>query len=248
MKNPIRFLLLTLVILLGVSGCGLLKNSGQPTNQQPTVNTPAATPSITVGNQNIVNNSVVIESVTAIGPSWLAIHQDNNGNPGDIIGQAPVNDGVTSKLVVPIDVTKVTERLFAMLHTDDGTIGSFEFPSADAPIKIDDQIVLQSFTVTNISDLTTENNAVIINLTAKNWQFIPDTIQVKQGDNVELQIHSVDVTHGFSIAEYDIKADIKPNETTTVKFTADKKGTFSFFCSVFCGEGHRDMKGSLIVE
>jgi cytochrome c oxidase subunit 2 len=34
----------------------------------------------------------------------------------------------------------------------------------------------------------------------------------------------------------------------TVEFVADKAGTFTFSCSVYCGKGHRGMKGELVVS
>ncbi len=85
-------------------------------------------------------------------------------------------------------------------------------------------------------------------LIAKQWAFEPSVIRVNQGDSVVLTIKSVDVDHGFGLSAFNVKVDLEPNETATVEFVADKKGTFTFFCSVFCGSGHGSMKGSLIVE
>ena len=34
----------------------------------------------------------------------------------------------------------------------------------------------------------------------------------------------------------------------TIEFTADKQGTFTVFCSVFCGSGHSGMKGKIIIK
>lgn len=85
-------------------------------------------------------------------------------------------------------------------------------------------------------------------MTAKNWAFSPAVITVKKGDHVKIKITSVDITHGFNLADFNIKVDLQPGQTQTVEFTADKAGTFNFRCSVPCGEGHRDMTGSLVVE
>ena len=41
---------------------------------------------------------------------------------------------------------------------------------------------------------------------------------------------------------------IRKDKTTEIEFIADKKGTFTFSCSVPCGSGHLNMKGTLIVE
>lgn len=86
------------------------------------------------------------------------------------------------------------------------------------------------------------------NITAAQWSFSPATITVKDGERVKLTIVSIDVTHGFSIPEFNVNIQLVPNQSKTVEFVADKKGAFSFFCSVFCGSGHADMRGQLIVE
>ena len=86
------------------------------------------------------------------------------------------------------------------------------------------------------------------NMTASRFSFDPDTITVNKGDHVVLHITSTDTTHGFSLATYDIIETLPPGETKTIKFTVDKAGEFNFFCSVFCGSGHADMRGKLIVS
>lgn len=85
-------------------------------------------------------------------------------------------------------------------------------------------------------------------MTARRFAFEPDNIRVKKGDAVKLKITSVDVTHGFSISEFGVNAELKPSQTTIVEFVASKSGTFTFSCSVVCGAGHPDMKGTLVVE
>ncbi len=85
-------------------------------------------------------------------------------------------------------------------------------------------------------------------MTARQWSFEPAIITVNEGDTVRLNIKSEDVTHGFAISEFDVNERILPGKTTTVEFVADKKGEYTFFCSVPCGAGHGGMKGKLIVE
>ena len=85
-------------------------------------------------------------------------------------------------------------------------------------------------------------------LEANDFAFTPDTITVNKGDRVRLTVTSVDVDHGLAIPEYDINVQINQGQTKSVDFVADKAGTFMFKCSVFCGAGHREMKGTLIVQ
>lgn len=91
-------------------------------------------------------------------------------------------------------------------------------------------------------------NVVEIKITAKRFQYDPNVITVKKGQKVRLLITALDHNHGFQLPAYDINQEIYKGQTATIEFTADKAGTFPFKCSVYCGLGHRKMKGKLIVE
>jgi heme/copper-type cytochrome/quinol oxidase subunit 2 len=41
---------------------------------------------------------------------------------------------------------------------------------------------------------------------------------------------------------------IKKGETATVEYMAGKAGTVEFKCCVFCGVGHRRMKGKIVIR
>jgi len=86
------------------------------------------------------------------------------------------------------------------------------------------------------------------NIIAKRFSFEPDEIIVQKGDKIKLIITSLDTAHGLAIPEYDINIIIKVGETVISEFIADKKGEFNFACSVFCGSGHSEMEGRLIVN
>lgn len=86
------------------------------------------------------------------------------------------------------------------------------------------------------------------NMTAQQYSFSPSSITVEEGDTVNLSIKSVDVDHGFSIAEFGVNTTLSAGKTTSVSFTADKVGTYTFFCSVYCGSGHASMTGTLVVK
>jgi nitrosocyanin len=83
---------------------------------------------------------------------------------------------------------------------------------------------------------------------AKRWDFEPATITVNEGDTVRLNIESTDATHGFALFEFGVNQRLNPGKKETVEFVADKAGEYTFFCSVPCGSGHKDMKGTLIVN
>ena len=86
-----------------------------------------------------------------------------------------------------------------------------------------------------------------IHITAKKFGFTPDTITVKKGEPVVLVISSQDRKHGFNLRAFGIRADINPGETARIRFNPNKTGKFTFSCDVFCGEGHEDMTGTIVV-
>ena len=85
-------------------------------------------------------------------------------------------------------------------------------------------------------------------MTAKQWAFDPEVITVKKGDNVKIKVKSIDVSHGFALPDFGFDQKLEPGKEIVVEFIASKKGEFTFFCSVLCGQGHKDMKGKLVVE
>jgi cytochrome c oxidase subunit II len=87
----------------------------------------------------------------------------------------------------------------------------------------------------------------VIHITARNFEFSPGTITVKKGVPVVLELSSADRRHGFSLRAFGVRADIKPGAVSRVQFTPDRAGRFTFTCDVFCGEGHEEMTGTLVV-
>ena len=86
-----------------------------------------------------------------------------------------------------------------------------------------------------------------IRISAKRFEYTPSTITVKLGESVVLVLTAEDRIHGFKMPDFNLRADIVPGETTIVRLTPDRAGKFSYFCDVFCGEGHEDMEGTMIV-
>lgn len=85
-------------------------------------------------------------------------------------------------------------------------------------------------------------------MTAKKYQFDPNTLTVKKGEKVRLVITALDHDHGFKLEAFGINQKLMKGDPATIEFTADKAGTFPFQCSNFCGLGHGRMKGKLVVE
>ena len=97
------------------------------------------TPSVVVTDQVSLDGTVLIDSAVSDGPGFIVIHVDNGeGAPGPVIGHAVLNPGENFRIKVPVDMTQATPMLFAMLHSDTGEVGVYEFGTvdgADGPVR-----------------------------------------------------------------------------------------------------------------
>jgi heme/copper-type cytochrome/quinol oxidase subunit 2 len=86
-----------------------------------------------------------------------------------------------------------------------------------------------------------------LRIAANQYNFSPGVISVNQGDQVTIELVSVDVVHGLYLDGYDLEVTADPGQSTSLRFIADKSGTFRFRCSVTCGPLHPFMIGKLKV-
>ena len=88
-----------------------------------------------------------------------------------------------------------------------------------------------------------------VQMTAKKYEFSPNTVEVTAGTKIIFKITAEDREHGFQIAgSKDGCVKIKKGETATVEYLAEKAGTIEFKCCVYCGLGHGGMKGKIVVH
>ena len=87
-----------------------------------------------------------------------------------------------------------------------------------------------------------------VSVAASRFEFTPDKVTAKVGEPLTFVLTSFDRIHGFKMPEFGIRADIIPDQETRVTITPTKPGSFTFFCDVFCGDGHEDMEGVLVIE
>lgn len=93
-------------------------------------------------------------------------------------------------------------------------------------------------------------DARAIDVDVKRYDYTPGTdtpINLTQGETIILRLHGKDVTHGFSIVGYGVNVEVPPGQTIEVTLKADKAGDFTIYCTVFCGTGHPQHKGTLHV-
>ena len=94
----------------------------------------------------------------------------------------------------------------------------------------------------------TDQPEQVIKITAKKFEYSPNVITIKKGVPVILEFTSLDRVHGFTVPDLGgIRATIEPGKTTQVRIVAPKTGSYDFHCDLFCGDGHEDMTGKIIV-
>jgi cytochrome c oxidase subunit II len=87
----------------------------------------------------------------------------------------------------------------------------------------------------------------VIEIKAKQFEFLPNEITLKKGEPVVLRLSSLDRKHGFFVRALKIDADIVPGQTTDVAVTPSAAGEYTIICDHFCGAGHDNMKMKMTV-
>jgi cytochrome c oxidase subunit II len=88
-----------------------------------------------------------------------------------------------------------------------------------------------------------------IEVVARKFEFEPSSIEVDEGERVRLVVRSDDGVHGIAIKKFKVNKMVpRGGEKITIDFVASAPGTFPILCSEFCGDGHEDMSGMLVVR
>jgi plastocyanin len=83
---------------------------------------------------------------------------------------------------------------------------------------------------------------------AENGGWNPDTLKAEVGKPLHLRLTSDDVTHGFAVGQLNMQSvDVMPGKVTDVTLTFDKPGTYTFYCTRWCGLNHWRMRGTVEV-
>ncbi len=118
---------------------------------------------ITVRNQDISTGVITIDSVTAPQDGWVVVYKDPNFSNGDIVGYAPVHQGVNTDVKVTLDARRIDANktgrtgtlptLWVRLHVDNDVKGLFEWglhnlPYNDVPVAENGHAVIAEFGTT----------------------------------------------------------------------------------------------------
>jgi len=95
-----------------------------------------------------------------------------------------------------------------------------------------------------------DGEPVDVFLMAERFAYTPSVLRLKHGVPYRFRMMSVDVNHGVSVntgsAGHIMRRPAQTMVETVMIFP--KRGEFMMYCTVYCGLGHGQMKGKIIVE
>ena len=83
---------------------------------------------------------------------------------------------------------------------------------------------------------------------ASMWQFQPSEVFVPVGSEVDMYLTSKDVVHGFNISGKNVNMMATSGALNKVRVKFDKPGVYDIVCHEYCGVGHQNMRGQVIVN
>ncbi len=131
----VTVIVIIILVVIGIFVFGGKKTEAPITDQTADQTTDINNPSLNriVMVDQYPGNVVYLSSVQFAAPGWIAIHKDNKGTPGDIIGSAYFDKGISPGKITLTQPTVEGGTYYAMMHTDDGD-KKFD-ASKDAPLK-----------------------------------------------------------------------------------------------------------------
>jgi len=101
----------------------------------------------------------------------------------------------------------------------------------------------------------TPRDAMVIDATARQWAWSfqypngkrTSELFLAQNKPVKLELHSLDVIHGFFVPAFRIKEDVVPGQNNYTWFVPTQLGGFDIECTVICGVSHALMLSKVIV-
>ena len=107
-------------------------------------------------------------------------------------------------------------------------------------------------TLAGFAQQTAAPEPKIFEVVARRFSFEPATIEVVEGDSGRLLVRSADGPHGVEIKAFKVKKAVpraKPGDSpVTIEFVASAPGEYPILCSEYCGDGHKEMTGALVVR
>ena len=78
--------------------------------------------------------------------------------------------------------------------------------------------------------------------------WLPGNLTAEVNVPLDLRLTSDDVMHGFAVGQQPWPAvDVKPGQVTEISLTFDEPGTYTYYCTRWCGPNHWRMRGTIEV-
>jgi cytochrome c oxidase subunit 2 len=89
-----------------------------------------------------------------------------------------------------------------------------------------------------------------VDIAAERFSFTPSEVKTRVGTKLTIRLTSDDTAHGFRIIGSHVNIEIpkRGRGVTTVSFTPEAAGRYTFECSKLCGAGHGFMRGVIVAE
>ena len=82
---------------------------------------------------------------------------------------------------------------------------------------------------------------------AQMWRWYP-SLRLEEGVTYTIHLSALDVNHGFSLYPANLNLQIVPGYDYGLKITPNQPGEYRVVCNEFCGIGHHNMLGRIVVE
>ena len=90
----------------------------------------------------------------------------------------------------------------------------------------------------------------VVDIVAERFTFTPSEVKTTVGTTLTIRLTSDDTAHGFRLIGTNVSVEIpkRSRGATTVTFTPEEPGRYTFECAKLCGAGHSFMRGVIIAE
>lgn len=144
-------------------------------------------------------------------------------------------------------ITSISVSLFVILLVGcSPQNGNSVSATPDVPVVQKEEVVVKKEPTKQTA--VSKNQPRVVRVTSENWKFTPNVIRVKKGENVTLSLQGMSGLHGFAVQDLGINVPVAQGKTVSVKLPTDKAGSFGLRCSIPCGQGHLDMRGTIVIE
>lgn len=204
--------------------------------------------SVIAEDQTSDGTGIVVKSVDLPAAGFIAVHADNDGSPGAVIGHSDLLPAGTSTDVSVVLDTPINDGsvLWPMAHIDMDEDGEYTFVPPDNAIDVpgltaDGDVAMVPVKV-DVSDESSAPTAAGSEISIKNFAFGPADITISVGETVRWTNDEDSIGHTTTSDDGIWNSGmLNPGDTFEQTFT--EPGTFTYFCSI-----HPSMTASITVN